>query len=140
MLEEVLANTKLWNANIFGIGMRVSASIRLNTGWIEGRIEELSQHDNVSYDRLTQPEQKSADGYKNIAQKAGMDIKPYEVPILRLTGKQPKKKVLLQAIHAYEWAAIEAIMRFVDDWGKGEVLPEIREKYEITVIPLLSID
>jgi len=140
MLEEVLANTKLWNANIFGIGMRVSASNRLNPGWLEGRIEALSQHDNVSYDRLTHPEQKSADGYKNIAQKAGMDIKPFEVPILRLTGKQPKKKVLLQAIHAYEWAAIEAIMRFVDDWGKGEVLPEIREKYEITVIPLLSID
>lgn len=124
MLEEVLNNTKLWNANaiIGNFGRRISASNGLNPAWLDNKIKALSQYENISYDRLTHPEQK------------------FSVPILRLKGRIPKKKVLLQAIHADEWAATEAIIRFVDDWGMNKVAKEIKNNYDITVIPLLSID
>jgi len=105
MLEEVLDNTKLWNANaiVINFGMRISSSNGLNPDWLDNRIEALSQYEGIFYDRLTHPEQ-TADWYKNASQRLGIDA-PFSVPILRLKGRNSKKKVLLQAIHGYEWAA-----------------------------------
>ncbi len=142
MLEEVLDNTRLWNSDspIGGFGMRVTASNGLCPSWLDDKIKELSLYEDIYYGRLQHPKGKSADWYKRIAQKFRINMEPFSLPLLRLKSKKPKKKALLQAIHADEWAATEAIMRFVDDWGKGKVSSEIKEGYEITAIPLLSID
>ena len=142
MLEELLDNSKIRNASaIIGkLGIRISTPSQFNPTWLDGKIKEFANYDRIEYERLAHPNGISADLYKRIWQNFGMNVEEFSVPILRLKGRQPKKKVLLQSIHSSEWAALEAIMRFVEDWSKDKLNPEIKRDYDITVVPLLSID
>ncbi|MBS3134056.1 hypothetical protein J4214_02385 [Candidatus Woesearchaeota archaeon] len=124
-LEEILDNTRLWNAYVMflGLGLRITSRSGLNQGWLRDKIKEVSSYKDIHYEEL-----ESLNGH------------PFNVPILRLKCRKQKKKILLQAIHGHEWAATESILRFADDWGRNKISQKVKESYDITIIPLLSID
>ncbi len=123
MLEETLDRTRLWNTyDILGhVGLRITAK-GIGPEWLDTEIRNLSSCASVDYEVLTHP--------------SGT----FRVPVLRLRGKKPRMKVLLQVVHAFEWAATESILRFAEDWEAGRLNERVVEQYDITAVPLLSID
>lgn len=143
MLEEILNNARLSGTPVPGNSdRRIIAPDWLNSEWLDKKIKEFSQYKGVSYELLKSKPKKFNPVRRNPSGELGHNP-DFSVPLLRLNGINPKiqrKKVLVEAIHAYEWAAIDAIFRFIRDWCDGTIPIKITEKYDISVIPLLSID